>query len=108
MLIVYSDGDSGSSITDVDDDIGGAEEDENENSSEHSYEFSDTVPDIEGNDVVSGNIWTENFNAPHTNAHIIFNADNEQVGMNPDLIDTMSTAGPCTFFFLILTKKLLT
>lgn len=100
-LLYNSDVDSGSSVSDIDDDIvdpdWNAEEDQNEN----IYENNDTVPDIDNNDDITGNYWTENFNVPHINEHIIFNRDNLPVGINPDIIDTMSTASPYTFFFLI-------
>lgn len=46
---------------------------------------------------ITGNNWTENFNEPHINAHITFNPHNLSVGINLDLIDTLSLASPYVF-----------
>ncbi|XP_025425482.1 piggyBac transposable element-derived protein 4-like [Sipha flava] len=56
---------------------------------------------------MTGNNWTEHFYEPHTNAHITFNPHNLPVGVNPDLIETLSLASPFTFFSLFFDEEII-
>lgn len=106
-LLYNSDVDSGSSSAEFDEDISEPNrvDDEDGNLDQNIYENTHTSY-IENDDGMTGNNWTENFNEPHMNAHITFNSHNLPVGINPDLIETLSLASPSTFFPCFLMKKL--
>lgn len=63
---------------------------ENENISKHIYKNNDTILDIINNIKIL--LFKQKI--LNMNAHIIFNSNNLPVGINPDIMDTISRASP--------------
>lgn len=50
-------------------------------------------------DAMTDKNWTEHFKGLHINSHITVNPNKLPVGINPDIIETMTS--PCELFFFV-------
>jgi len=90
------------------------ESDTNSNSSLSSFDDTDDDPNWENDDIDNQgenyrseeenevtSEWIDIFEQPNMNSNIVFNPNNDDVGINPDIIETMVSLSPFDFFFSI-------
>jgi len=93
------------------------ESDTNSNSSLSSFDDTDNDPDWENDDIDNQgenyrseeenevtSEWIDISEQPNMNSNIVFNPNNDDIGINPDIIETMVSLSPFDFFSLLMTK----
>jgi len=96
------------------------ESDTNSNSSLSSFDDTDDDPNWENDDIDNQgenyrsedenevtSEWIDNFEQPNMNSNIVFNPNNDDVGINPDIIETMVSLSPFDIFSLFFDDEVI-
>ncbi|KAE9543544.1 hypothetical protein AGLY_002344 [Aphis glycines] len=92
------------------------ESDTDSNSSLSSFDDTDDDPNWENDDIDNQeenykfkdeNEVTNNFEQPNMNSNIVFNPNNDDVGINPDILETMVSLSPFDFFSLFFNDEVI-